>query len=112
MTLRPGPDHFGSQCLRAAVAADDELVGTYKLGSEQRKIVDTGEVVRPPNPLGLFSYGKDGRMLVLIVRIDRPKPESVEQMTEQQRADLFPFRSITSYWGTYKFDGVYSSFLR
>ena len=42
-------------------------------------------------------------MLVLIVRGNRPKPESLAKMTDQQRADLF--RSMTSYGGTYKFDG-------
>jgi hypothetical protein len=42
-------------------------------------------------------------MLVLIVRRDRPKPESVDRITDQQRADLH--RSMTAYGGTYKFDG-------
>jgi hypothetical protein len=87
----------------SAIAADDDLVGTYKLVSEQRKIVDTGEIVSMPDSLGYISYGKDGRMLVLIVRSGRPKPESVEKLTDQQRADLF--RTMISYGGTYKFDG-------
>src|SRR5262249_23113816 len=87
----------------SAVAADDELVGTYKLVSEQRKIVDTGEIVSMPNSLGYISYGKDGRMLALIVRSGRPKPESVEKVTDQHRADLH--RSMLAYGGTYKFDG-------
>ena len=42
-------------------------------------------------------------MLVLIVRDDRPKAESLAKMTDQQRADLY--RSMTAYGGTYKFDG-------
>ena len=42
-------------------------------------------------------------MLVLIVRRDRPKPESVEKITDQQLADLN--RSMTAYGGMYKFDG-------
>ena len=46
---------------------------------------------------------KDGRMLILIVRGNRPKPESLDKITDQQRADLF--RSMTAYGGTYKFDG-------
>jgi Lipocalin-like domain len=89
----------------SAVAADDELVRTYKLISSTRKVLDTGEVLDTwgKSPKGFITYGKDGRMLVLIVRSDRPKPESVEKMTEQQRADLF--RSMTAYGGTYKFDG-------
>jgi len=42
-------------------------------------------------------------MLVLIVTDDRPRPESVEKLTDQQRAQLF--RTMTAYGGTYEFDG-------
>jgi hypothetical protein len=89
----------------SALAADDELVGTYKLISSTRKVLDTGEVLDTwgKHPNGFIIYGKEGRMLVLIVRRDRPKPESVEKITDQQRADLH--RSMTAYGGTYRFDG-------
>jgi hypothetical protein len=88
-----------------AIAADEELAGTYKLISSTRKILDTGEVSNTwgKNPKGFITYGKDGRMLVLIVSDDRPKPERVEKMNDQQRIDLF--RSMTAYGGTYTFDG-------
>jgi hypothetical protein len=88
-----------------AFAADEELAGTYRLISSTRKILETGEVLNTwgKNPKGFITYGKDGRMLVLIVSDDRPKPESVEKMTDQQRIDLF--RSMTAYGGTYIFDG-------
>lgn len=87
----------------SALAADNDLTGTYKLISEQRKIVDTGEIVAIPNPLGYITYGKDGRMLVLIVRRPRPQPESSDKITDQQRAELQ--RTMVAYGGTYKFDG-------
>jgi hypothetical protein len=32
--------------------ADEDISGTYKLVVEQRKIVETGETVPVPNPLG------------------------------------------------------------
>jgi Lipocalin-like domain len=88
-----------------AIAADEELAGTYRLISSTRKILDTGEVLNTwgKNPKGFITYGKDSRVLVLIVRDDRPRPESVEKMTDQQRIDLF--RSMTAYGGTYMFDG-------
>jgi hypothetical protein len=35
----------------SALAADNDLSGTYKLVIEQRKIVDTGELVPIPNRL-------------------------------------------------------------
>ena len=85
------------------LAADNNLSGTYKLVVEQRTIVDTGEVVPVTNPQGYITYGNDGRMIVLIVRYPRPKPESIEKTTDQERADLL--RTMTAYAGTYKFDG-------
>jgi hypothetical protein len=84
--------------------ADDGIAGTYKLIVEQRKIVERGETVAVQNPLGYITYGNDGRMLVLIVRNPRPKPEALDKITDQQRADLF--RTMTAYGGTYKFDGT------
>jgi hypothetical protein len=85
------------------VLADEDISGTYKLILEQRKIVDTGEIVPVPSPLGYINYGKDGRLVVLIVRHPRPKPEALDKITDQQRIDLF--RTMTAYGGTYTFDG-------
>jgi hypothetical protein len=87
----------------AASAAEDEIYGTYKLISSSRKILDTGQVETFGREQGFITYSRDGRMLVLIFRGDRPKPESLAKMTDQQRADLF--RSMTAYGRTYKFDG-------
>ena len=87
--------------------ADDELLpGTYTLISSTRKILDTGEEVKDTygkHPSGSVMYGKDGRFLVLVFYDERPKPESIDKTTDQQRADLF--RSMLAYGGTYKFDG-------
>ena len=85
------------------LAADNDISGTYRLVIEQRKIVDTGELVPVPNPLGYITYGKDGRVLVLIVRNPRPRPEALDKITDQQRVDLH--RTMTAYGGTYRFDG-------
>jgi hypothetical protein len=90
-----------------AFAEDLMLDGTYKLVSSTRKLLDTGEIIEPygKHPTGYVNYGKDGRFLVLIVsdKNDRPNPENVKVITDQQRADLF--RTMTSYGGTYTFDG-------
>jgi hypothetical protein len=86
-----------------AVAADEDLAGTYKLVSSTRTLMDSGQVETYSKEQGFITYGKDGRMLVLIIRGDRPKPESLATMTDQQRADLF--RTLNAYGGTYKFDG-------
>ena len=67
-------------------------------------ILDTGQVVDTfgTQPVGFIMYGKDGRMMSIIVRGDRAKPTN-ENLTDQQRADLH--RSMTAYGGTYTFDG-------
>ena len=82
-----------------------ELAGTYSLISSTRTIVDTGEVLDTwgKNPIGFITYGTDGRMLVLIVSDNRPKPESLATMTDQQQADLF--RTMCAYGGSYEFNG-------
>jgi hypothetical protein len=49
-------------------------------------------------------YGKEGRMLVLVLKDDRPRPESIEKATPEQQATLF--RSMLAYGGTYKFNGT------
>jgi hypothetical protein len=51
-----------------AIAADEELAGTYTLISSTRKILDTGQVLNTwgKDPKGFITYGKDGRILVLI----------------------------------------------
>jgi Lipocalin-like domain len=87
-----------------AVAADVSIPGTYRLVSEHRTIVDINEVIPGTGARGYITYGEDGRVIVLIVRQPRPKPESAEKITDQQRIELF--RTITAYAGTDKFDGT------
>jgi Lipocalin-like domain len=86
-------------------AADVDIVGTYRLISSNRVILETGETEDSfgKNPVGYISYGPDGRMMVIIVFSDRPKPESLDKMTDQDRANLF--RTMTAYGGTYTFHG-------
>jgi hypothetical protein len=70
-------------------ADENEIVGTYKLVSEQRRIVDTGEIVPGSGSQGFISYDKSGRMLVVLIRSPRPHPENLEKMTDQDRTELF-----------------------
>jgi hypothetical protein len=83
--------------------AEDELYGTYTLVSSTRQVADTGEVFPFANEKGFITYGRDGRMLCLVVRGDRPKAASIERMTDAERVQLFG--SMLSYGGTYDFDG-------
>jgi hypothetical protein len=88
-----------------APAEEQEFAGNYQLISATRKILDTGQVEATygEKPKGLAMYGKDGHFIILITYDGRPKPESIEKMTDQQRADLH--RMMTAYGGTYTFDG-------
>jgi len=89
----------------SAWAADDDIVGTYRLISANRVILATGDTEDSygKNPIGFMTYGRDGRMMGMIVFSNRPKAESLDKMTDQQRADLF--RTMIAYGGTYTFRG-------
>jgi hypothetical protein len=87
------------------VVAQETLDGTWKLVSSQRTNQATGATTDTlgPSPQGFIMYGKDGRMIVLITQADRPRADSIEKMTNQQRERLFS--SMLAYAGTYEFDG-------
>jgi len=86
-----------------AFTAEDEIYGTYKLISTSQKVVATGEIVTLATEQGFINYGRDGRMMVVITRGVRPKRESFDKMTGQDRIALFD--SMTAYAGTFTFDG-------
>ncbi len=62
------------------------LEGTYRLVSDTHTVVETGEVIESfgQDPTGYIMYGRDHRMMVLMVRSDRPKP-TVDSVTDSQR---------------------------
>jgi hypothetical protein len=90
-------------CANVVHAQDIDITGTYRLINTERKVIETGEVIRSTDSVGYITYGKDGRMLALLVRNPRPKPANVEELTDAQRAELF--KTMTAYGGTYTFDG-------
>ena len=82
-----------------------QLVGTYRLVSYQRTVVATGQTTDPygKSPQGYIMYGGDGRMMVLYAAGERPNPNSLATMTDQERANLY--KTMVAYGGTYDFDG-------
>ena len=80
------------------------LEGAYRLVSSTRTIVATGEVEDSfgSQPTGYILYGADHRMMVLIVRAQRPKA-TFATMTPADKAGLFD--TMAAYGGTYSFDG-------
>lgn len=89
----------------AALAAESDLHGTWKLVNLSRKTLDTGQVEQPRGkaPKGYVSFTPDGRVLGFIMNEKRPKPDNVAKMTDQQRVELF--NTMNAYAGTYKLDG-------
>lgn len=83
----------------------DDVVGSWTLVSSTSRIVATGVVTDTfgANPKGWINYGRDGRMIVLIVGGDRPKIRDPEKLTDSDRAQLF--KTMTAYSGTYSFAG-------
>ena len=86
-----------------ALAADNPLLGTWKLKSYMREVAATGERYneRGEHPSGYLSYSADGRMYAIITWDNRITPHDVVP-TDQERIKLFG--SMISYAGTYTLD--------
>ena len=82
-----------------ARAAEDSLVGTWRLTSFYREVAGTGvrENQLGEHPDGYLSYDADGRMLVLLVSDEQPRPRA--EPTDDQRIMLH--KTMLSYGGTY-----------
>jgi hypothetical protein len=88
-----------------AAQTKEQLVGTYRLLSYRRTVSATGESedLYGKSPQGYITYGREGRMMVLFVKDERPTPSDLAKMTDQERANLF--KTMVAYGGTYDFDG-------
>ena len=86
-----------------ARAADNPLIGTWKLKSYVRELAATGERYneRGEHPNGYLSYSADGRMYAIITWDNRAAPGDVVP-TNEERIKLFS--TMISYAGTYTFD--------
>ena len=85
------------------MAEPKDLVGTWRMLSWKKKTVSSGETVdaHGPNPVGYLSYGADGRVQAIVVRRDRPAPETLPP-TDTEKLRLFD--SMLAYAGTYTLD--------
>jgi len=82
----------------------ERLIGTWKLVSARRKEIASGreDSFFGDEPSGYINYSPDGRMIALLVRGDRPRPQS-EAASAGEAETLF--RSVVSYAGTYSVNG-------
>jgi hypothetical protein len=77
---------------KAALAAENPLLGTWKLQSLVYKMISTGDCSGPfgDHPQGYLSYSLDGRMYAIGVFENRPKPrDSVP--TDQLQGSMFAY---------------------
>jgi len=81
------------------MSAYENLQGTWKLIEIKGDITATfGK-----SPQGIFTFGSDGRALVLITGEKRPKIPDLAGLTDQERIDLF--KTMLAYGGSYTFNG-------
>ena len=76
------------------------LVGTWRLTSFVREVAGTSERYSQlgEHPDGYISYGADGRMLVLFVSDQQPRP--LAEPSDEERIKLH--KTMLAYGGTYK----------
>jgi hypothetical protein len=84
----------------------ESLYGTWRLLSNVRELVATGERVDifGKAPQGFMTYGRDGRMSAIVVGDNRPRPPDLAKLTDQERAELF--KTMVAYAGTFKVEGT------
>jgi Lipocalin-like domain len=82
-----------------ARAGDNPLLGTWRLKSFVREVAGTGERYNQlgERPDGYLSYAADGRMLVLFVSDEQPRPRA--EPTDDERIKLH--KTMLAYGGTY-----------
>jgi hypothetical protein len=76
------------------------LLGTWRMISWTVEFLDTGEHsdALGKNPKGYINYASDGRVLVLVLKSDRPTPDSLVPTPEEKIA---LYDSMFAYSGTY-----------
>jgi hypothetical protein len=89
---------------KSALAAENPILGTWKLQSYVFEATATGQRSSPfgDHPDGYLSYSADGRMYAIGVVEDRPKPRDLVP-TDEEKVKLQ--KSMFAYAGTYTADG-------
>jgi hypothetical protein len=95
----------GPALAQAPPAGSDQerLVGTWRLVSYLGEEIPSGarSEVMGAHPTGYINYGRDGRMMVIIVASDRRKPAGTVATPAEAEALI---RSMLAYAGTYTVD--------
>jgi len=99
---RPSRRNRYARCMSEPIR--ERLIGTWKLVSVSREEIPSGahSDIFGPDPIGYINYGADGRMMVVIVRSDRPRPHDADVTAAEAQALI---KSMVSYAGTFSIDG-------
>ena len=89
--------------VRSANSHREALLGTWRMLSCTRTLVDSGEESDAfgPNPIGYVNYAPDGRVMVLVLKSGRAAP-AASVLTAPEKVALFD--SMFAYCGTYVVD--------
>jgi hypothetical protein len=100
LPLIQAPAHAGAA---ASASAEEQILGTWKLVSYVGEEVGSGARtdVMGASPSGYIHYGRDGRMIVIIVGSGRKKPAGPVATPAEAQALL---TSLLAYAGTYTLD--------
>ena len=96
------PSRISAQTEQAN-SIQQQILGTWKLVSYVREEIPPGAKsdVMGAHPSGYITYGRDRRMIVIIVGSDRKKPVGPVATPEEAEALI---RSMLAYAGTYTVD--------
>jgi hypothetical protein len=96
------PCHLPAQTDQAN-SIQQAILGTWKLVSYIREELPSGTKsdVMGAHPSGYINYGRDGRMIVIIVGSDRNKPVGTVATPDEAEALI---KSMLAYAGTYTID--------
>jgi hypothetical protein len=85
------------------MAPSSRLLGSWRMLSWQYRVLATDETFDAMGvaPQGYISYGADGRVMVLVLRSDRPKPEALVP-TDIEKIALYD--TMFAYAGSYVAD--------
>lgn len=81
--------------------AANQLLGSWRMTSWTYQVLETGEEVDAlgPGPRGWINYSPDGRVMVLVLKADRPAPASLVP-TQEEKIALYD--TMFAYAGTYR----------
>jgi len=96
------PCHLSAQTEQAN-SIQQVILGTWRLVSYVREVLPSGAKsdVMGTHPSGYINYGRDGRMIVMIVGSDRKKPVGALATPDEAEALI---KSMLIYAGTYTID--------